>query len=118
MRNRLGGQSGMTGRVLLLSPSPGFGGGIERCVLTLESAFATTGVACQRPGLCGCGAGARARRLAPVRAILQTAREPARLGVGHGALRSATTLLARDFAGDAAVGPVLQRQTSAWGRNA
>ena len=95
MRNRLGGQSGVTGRVLLLSSSHGLGGGIERYVQTLESAFAATGVACQRPGLCGCGAGAHARRLAQSRAILRAAREPARQGVAHRALRPVAPLLAR-----------------------
>jgi hypothetical protein len=55
----------MTGRVLLLSPSRGLGGEIERYVQTLESAFTAAGVACQRPGLSVCGVRAHARRLAP-----------------------------------------------------
>jgi phosphatidyl-myo-inositol dimannoside synthase len=108
----------MTGWVLLLSPSRGLGGGIERYMQTLESAFAAAGVACQRPSLSSCGSRAHALRLAQGRAILRAAREPTRLGVAHRALRSAAALLARDFAGGAAMGPVLQGQTSAWGRNA
>ena len=46
----------MTGRVLLLSPSRGLGGGIERYVATLEWAFAAEGVECQRLDLSGSGA--------------------------------------------------------------
>jgi hypothetical protein len=45
----------MTSRVLLLSPSQGLGGGIERYVQTLEWAFAAEGVACQRLDLSGSG---------------------------------------------------------------
>ena len=45
----------MTDRVLLLSPSRGLGGGIERYVATLEWAFAAEGVECQRLDLSGPG---------------------------------------------------------------
>jgi hypothetical protein len=37
----VGGEPGMKGRVLLLSPCRGLGGGIERYIETLEWAFAT-----------------------------------------------------------------------------
>ena len=46
----------MTGRVLLLSPAPGIGGGMERYVETVERAFATEGVEFQRLDLTGSGA--------------------------------------------------------------
>ena len=98
VRNRLGGQSGMTGRVLLLSPSGGLGGGIERCVATLESAFATEGVGCQRLDLNGPGARSHARLLAQGRAILRAAQGPTRLVVAHRALLPVAALLARDSA--------------------
>jgi phosphatidyl-myo-inositol dimannoside synthase len=88
----------MTGRVLLLSPSRGLGGGIERYVETLESAFATEGVECQRLDLSGSGARAHARLLAQGRATLRAAQEPVRLVAAHRALLPVTAMLARDFA--------------------
>ena len=88
----------MTGRVLLLSPSRGLGGGIERYVETLESAFATEDVECQRLDLSGPGAWAHARLLARGRALLRAAQEPARLVVAHRALLPVAALLARDSA--------------------
>ena len=89
---------GMTGRVLLLSPSRGLGGGIERYVATVEWAFAAEGVECQRLDLSGSGARAHARLLAQGRAILRADSEPARLVVAHRALLPVAALLARDSA--------------------
>ena len=86
----------MTGGVLLLSPSRGLGGGIERYVTTLEWAFAAEGVPCQRLDLDRAGARAHARLLARGRAILRAGTEPARLVVAHRALLPVATLLARD----------------------
>ena len=86
----------MTGRVLLLSPSHGLGGGIERYVETVEWAFAAEGIECQRLDLSGPGARAHARLLAQGRAILRADSEPARLIVAHRALLPAAALLARD----------------------
>jgi phosphatidyl-myo-inositol dimannoside synthase len=86
----------MTGRVLLLSPSRGLGGGIERYVETVEWAFAAEGVECQRLDLRGSGARAHARLLAQGRAILRAGSEPARLIVAHRALLPTAALLARD----------------------
>jgi phosphatidylinositol alpha-1,6-mannosyltransferase len=86
----------MKDRVLLLSPSRGRGGGIERYVATLEWAFAAEGVACQRLDLSGPGARAHARLLARGRAILRADPEPARLVVAHRALLPVAALLARD----------------------
>jgi phosphatidylinositol alpha-1,6-mannosyltransferase len=89
---------GTTGRVLLLSPSQGLGGGIERYVETVEWAFAAEGVKCQRLDLNGSGARAHARLLVQGRASLRAGSEPARLVVAHRALLPVATLLARDSA--------------------
>ena len=88
----------MTGRVLLLSPSRGLGGGIERYVATVEWAFATEGFDCRRLDLSGSGARAHARLLAQGRVILRAEREPVRLVVAHRALLPVATLLARNSA--------------------
>ena len=88
----------MTGRVLLLSPSQGLGGGIERYVDTVEWAFAAEGVECQRLDLRGSGARAHARLLAQGRVILRAGSDPARLIVAHRALLPTAALLARNSA--------------------
>ena len=88
----------MKGRVLLLSPSRGLGGGIERYVQALEWAFAAQGVECKRLDLSGPGARAHTKLLAMGRASLQADSEPARLIVGHRALLPVAALLARDSA--------------------
>jgi phosphatidyl-myo-inositol dimannoside synthase len=88
----------MTGRVLLLSPSRGLGGGIERYVATVEWAFAAEGVECQRIDLIGHGARAHARLLAQGRTILRAGSEPARLVVAHRSLLPVAALLARESA--------------------
>jgi len=88
----------MTGRVLLLSPSRGLGGGIERYVQALEWAFAVEGIACQRLDLIGPRTRAHVRLLARGRAILRADQEPTRLVVAHRALLPVAALLARDSA--------------------
>jgi phosphatidyl-myo-inositol dimannoside synthase len=88
----------MTGRALLLSPSRGLGGGIERYIATVEWALAAEGVECQRLDLSGSGARAHARLLVRGRAVLQADPTPARLVVAHRALLPVATLLARDSA--------------------
>jgi len=88
----------MTGRVLLLSPSRGLGGGIERYVATLEWAFAAEGIGCQRLDLSGSGARAHVRLLIQGRTILRADSEPVRLVVAHRALLPVAALLARDSA--------------------
>ena len=88
----------MTGKVLLLSPSCGLGGGIERYVETVEWALAAAGVECQRLDVSGTGARAHARLLAQGRAILCADSVPARLVVAHSALLPVAALLARDSA--------------------
>jgi phosphatidylinositol alpha-1,6-mannosyltransferase len=86
----------MTGRVLLLSPSRGRGGGIERYVRTLEWALAAEGVTCRRLDLTGPGLRAHARLLGLGRAALRAGPEPTRLIVAHRALLPVAALLARD----------------------
>ena len=86
----------MKDRVLLLSPSRGLGGGIERYLATLEWAFAAEGVESQRLDLSGPGARAHARLLAQGRAVLRAGSEPARLIVAHRALLPVAVLLARN----------------------
>jgi phosphatidyl-myo-inositol dimannoside synthase len=86
----------VTGRVLLLSPSRGLGGGIERYVDTIEWAFAAEGIECRRLDLSGSGVGAHARLLVRGRAMLRSDPEPTRLVVAHRALLPVAALLARD----------------------
>ena len=86
----------MTSRVLLLSPSRGLGGGIERYVQALEWAFATEGVACERLDLSGSGSRAHVEMLSRGRAVLRTESGPVRLVVAHRALLLVAALLARD----------------------
>jgi phosphatidylinositol alpha-1,6-mannosyltransferase len=88
----------MTGRVLLLSPSRGLGGGIERYVATVEWAFAAEGVECLRVDLSRSGARAHARLLVRGRAILRANPEPTRLVVAHRALLPVAALLAQNSA--------------------
>lgn len=85
----------MTGRALLLTPSRGRGGGIERYAETLEWAFASQGVECRRIDLHGSGPAAHARLLAQARAQLRAGDGPARVVVAHRALLPAASLLAR-----------------------
>src|SRR5208282_2686007 len=87
---------GMLGRVLLLAPSRGLGGGIERYVETLEWAFAAQGIACQRVDLTRPGTRAHLRMLAVGRRLLRAGSEPTRLIVGHRSLLPVATLLARE----------------------
>jgi phosphatidyl-myo-inositol dimannoside synthase len=103
----------MIGRALLLSPSRGLGGGIERYVQTLERALAAEGVESLRLDLSGHGVWAHARLLAQGRAILRAGSEPARLVVAHRALLPVAALLAR---GSAACGvSVLCHGSEMWG---
>jgi phosphatidyl-myo-inositol dimannoside synthase len=92
------GEPSVPGRVLLLAPSCGLGGGIERYVETLEWAFAAQGAACQRLDLCRPGVRAHLRMLAAGRGLLRASREPVRLVVGHPSLLPVATLLAREQA--------------------
>ncbi len=86
----------VTGRALLLTPSRGLGGGIERYVETLEWAFTAQGVEYHRIDLSGPGPAAHARMLARASAQLQARRAPTRLVVAHRALLPVASLLARE----------------------
>lgn len=88
----------MTSRVLLLSPSRGLGGGIERYVQAIGCAFAAGGVACERLDLSGPGARSHLRLLAQGRALLRADPEPQRLVVAHRTLLPVAMLLARNHA--------------------
>jgi phosphatidyl-myo-inositol dimannoside synthase len=83
-------------RALLLTPSRGLGGGIERYAETLEWAFAAQGVEYQRVDLRSAGAAAHARLLAEARSALRAHPEPARLVLAHRCLLPAAALLSRE----------------------
>ena len=67
-----------TGRVLLLTPSRGLGGGIERYVETLEWAFARQGVPYERIDLDRPGPAAQARMMIQARKLLRASPPPSR----------------------------------------
>lgn len=81
-------------RVLLLAPSRGLGGGIERYLGTLEWAMAENGTAYQRVDLAHAGIRGHMTMLADGRAALRASRDSVRLVVGHMALLPVATLLA------------------------
>ena len=87
-------EAGGAGRVILLSPSGGLGGGIERYVATLEWAFAAEGIECQRVDLDRPGPWAHARLLVRAHAALRARREPARLVLAHRTMLPVAALLA------------------------
>lgn len=82
-------------RALLLAPSGGHGGGIERYVQTIEWALTAEGVEYRRCDLPGRGPAAHARLFAETRAWLAANRQPVRLIVAHRALLPVALLLAR-----------------------
>ena len=82
-------------RALLLAPSGGQGGGIERYVQTIEWALAAEGVKYRRYDLAGAGPTAHTRLFAETRAWLAANRQPVRLIVAHRALLPAAWLLVR-----------------------
>jgi phosphatidyl-myo-inositol dimannoside synthase len=89
---------GTAGRALLLTPSRGLGGGIERYADTLEWAFAAQGVECRRVDLRAAGrpsgAIAWARMAARSRRHLQGSAPRTRIVVTHRALMPLAALLA------------------------
>lgn len=82
-------------RALILTPSGGQGGGIERYVETLEWAFTARGVAYTRLDLRGSGPCAHARLLAQSRADLRGEPTPTRLVLAHRTLLPVARALAR-----------------------
>jgi hypothetical protein len=87
-------------RVLLLTPSRGLGGGVERYAQTLESAFAKQGVEYTRVDLHErerrARVSAHARVVARCRWHLKQSPAPTRLVIVHRALLPAASLLARE----------------------
>jgi hypothetical protein len=81
--------------VLLLAPSRGLGGGIERYVRTVQSAFDDAGVASRRLDLARPGPAGHRALLAQAAAALATAATPTRLVIAHRALLPVAALLAR-----------------------
>jgi phosphatidyl-myo-inositol dimannoside synthase len=82
-------------RALLLAPSGGQGGGIERYMQTIEWALAAEGVEYRRHDLAGAGPAAHARLFAETRAWLAANPQPVRLIVAHRALLPVAWLLVR-----------------------
>src|ERR1700722_3735609 len=84
-----------TGQVLLLSPSRGLGGGIERYVQGIQCAFEDAGVDSRQLALARPGPAGHRALLAEATAALAGAATPARVIVAHRALLPVATLLAR-----------------------
>jgi phosphatidyl-myo-inositol dimannoside synthase len=83
------------GQVLLISPSVGLGGGIERYVQAVQSAFDDAGVASRRLDLARPGPGGHRALLAEATAALAGTPTPARVIVAHRALLPMAAVLAR-----------------------
>ncbi len=81
--------------VLLLAPSGGLGGGIERYVETVHAALGDAGVPSTRLDLARPGPGGHRELLAAGRAALAGMPGPARVVIAHRALLPVATLLAR-----------------------
>lgn len=93
---RIGGvANARAGQVLLLAPSRGLGGGIERYVQTVQSAFDDTGVACRRLDLARPGPAGHRALLIEAAAALAGITEPARVIIAHRSLLPAALLLRR-----------------------
>jgi len=84
------------GRVLLMAPSRGQGGGIERYLTGLEGAFTSLNVSYQRLDLSRAGVPAHGRLLAAASAALRASPQPARLVAAHRSLLPVAVLLARE----------------------
>jgi phosphatidylinositol alpha-1,6-mannosyltransferase len=81
--------------VLLLAPSRGLGGGIERYVQTVQSAFDDAGVASLRLDLAHPGPGGHRALLAAGSSALAGMTGPVRVVIAHRALLPVASLLAR-----------------------
>jgi phosphatidylinositol alpha-1,6-mannosyltransferase len=89
-------QPGPDSRVLLLAPSRGQGGGIERYLAGLEGAFTSLKVPWQRLDLSRAGVPAHGRLLVTARAALRAGAQPARLVAAHRSLLPVAVLLGRE----------------------
>jgi glycosyltransferase involved in cell wall biosynthesis len=81
-------------RVLLLAPSRGLGGGIERYVQTVQSAFDDAGIVSQRLDLARPGPAGHRALLAEAAAALAATAPPPRLVIAHRTLLPVAALLA------------------------
>lgn len=89
----------MTGSVLLLAPSRGLGGGIERCVSTIEAAFSRRSVPYHRldllrPGMTN-GTMEKISFVREVRRLVRTGHGPVRLVLAHRNLLPVVPAVAR-----------------------
>jgi phosphatidyl-myo-inositol dimannoside synthase len=87
---------GVADRALLLTPSYGLGGGIERYVETLEWSFDAVGVERHTISLVDAGMAAHVRMLSQGRQTLRAMSRPARLVVAHRALLPVASRLAAE----------------------
>jgi phosphatidyl-myo-inositol dimannoside synthase len=85
----------ITRRVLLLTPSRGRGGGIERYAETLEWALAAEGVECRRLDLTSSGPAAHVRLLSECHKQLTASPDPVRILLAHRTLLPVASVLAR-----------------------
>ena len=85
----------MTCNVLLLTPSRGLGGGIERYATTVEWALQRSGITCKRMDLQGSGPRAHATLLATAQDHLSVTHSSARLILAHRALLPVGMILRR-----------------------
>ena len=83
-------------QVVMLTPSRGLGGGIERYVETLEWAFSREGIDCRRIDLRGSGPVAHAQMLHDARELVRSTAVPTRLVLAHRALLPVGSLLAME----------------------
>lgn len=86
----------MAHRVLLLAPSRGLGGGIERYVETIEWSFDIHGIEFRRIDLDGAGAAAHLGLLREYRAQTRGSWRPTRVVVAHPVLLPLAAVVARD----------------------
>jgi len=89
------GVSSQVGQVLLLAPSRGLGGGIERYVQTVQSAFDDAGVVSLRLDLARPGPAGHRALLDACTATVAAMTGPVRLVIAHRALLPVAALLAR-----------------------
>lgn len=82
-------------QVLLLAPSGGLGGGIERYVQTVQSAFDDAGVASRRLDLPRSGTRGHRALFAEAAAALATTDKPVRVVIAHRTLLPMASVLAR-----------------------
>jgi phosphatidylinositol alpha-1,6-mannosyltransferase len=101
-------------RALLLTPSRGCGGGVERYAETVDWALRSQGVECHRIDLKGRGPAAHAQILAQSREHLRASDVPTRLLVAHPALLPVASLLANERANCGI--SVLCHGIDVWGR--